>query len=67
MRLPGDTLEQHVPAGEQADEQPLEHRVLPDDHALDLVQGLAQSRARLGAQLVGVFDFDHLFSLLITV
>src|SRR4051812_236628 len=30
----GDALEQHVAAGEQRDEQALEHRVLADDDAL---------------------------------
>ena len=42
----GHALEQHVAAGEQADQQPLEHRVLADDDALDLVQRLARARAR---------------------
>ena len=46
-------------AGEQADQQPLEHRVLPDDHAFHLVQGLAQRRARLAAQLVRIVDIGH--------
>ena len=34
----GHALEQHVAAGQQRDQQALEHRVLADDHALDLVQ-----------------------------
>ena len=34
----GDALEQQVAVGEQADEQPLEHRVLAGDDALDLEQ-----------------------------
>ena len=38
----GHALEQHVAAGEQRDEQALEHRVLPDDDALDLVQRLLE-------------------------
>ena len=38
----GHALEQHVAAGEQADEHPLEHRVLADDHPLDLVERLLQ-------------------------
>jgi hypothetical protein len=46
---PRDPLQQDVAAGEQADEQALEHRVLPDDHASDLRQRLAQA----GAGLVG--------------
>ena len=33
---PGHALEQQVPAGEQADEHPLDQPVLPDDHPLDL-------------------------------
>ena len=33
--------------GEPVDEQPLEHRVLADDHALDLVQRLLERVARL--------------------
>ena len=49
---PGDALEQYMAAGEQADEQPLEHRVLPDDHALDLVQRLLQGVARLARSSV---------------
>ena len=43
----GHALEQHVAAGEQRDEQALEHRVLPDDHALDLVQRLLEHVARV--------------------
>ena len=35
---PGHAFEQDVAARQQRDEQPLEHRVLADDHALDLVQ-----------------------------
>ena len=44
----GHALEQHVAAGEQRDEQPLEHRVLADDDALDLVEDLLERLARLG-------------------
>ena len=44
---PGHAFEQHVPAGEQRHEQPLEHRVLADDHPLDLVHGLLEARARV--------------------
>ncbi len=46
-------------AGEQADEQPLEHRVLPDDDALDLVQHLLEGVARLVALLGGGFDVSQ--------
>ncbi len=44
---PGHALEQHVAAGEQRDEQALEHRVLADDHALELVERLLEARARV--------------------
>ena len=47
---PGHALEQHVAAGQQADEQALEHRVLADDDALDLVQRLFEGGARLLAR-----------------
>ena len=60
---PGDALQQHVAAGEQADQQPLEHRVLSDDHALDLVQRLPQRGARLAAQLLRIVDVSHVSSL----
>ena len=43
----GHALEQHVAAGEQRDEQALEHRVLADDDALDLVQRVLERVARL--------------------
>ena len=43
-------------AGEEADEQALEHRVLADDHALDLVERLLEGLARLGAEVVGVLE-----------
>ena len=39
---PGHALDQQVPAGEQADEQPLEHRLLAGDHAPDLEQRLLE-------------------------
>ncbi len=52
-------------AGEQTDQQPLEHRVLSDDHAFDLVKGLPQCRARFAAQLVRTVDVSHLFSLVV--
>ena len=32
------TIEEEVAAGEKGDEHPLEHRVLADDHASDLVE-----------------------------
>ncbi len=52
----GDAFEQHVAAGEQRDEQPLEHPLLPHDHALDLEQrglerGVCLSRRTLVAPL----------------
>ena len=57
-----DALEQHVAAGQQADEQPLEHRVLADDHALDLAERLLQRLASLLARLVDRLDLGHLSS-----
>ena len=39
---PGHAFDQHVPAGEQADEHPLEHLLLPGDHAPDLEQRLLE-------------------------
>ena len=47
LRQAGDALEQHVAAGEQRDEQALEHRVLADDHALELIQRAFQAGARI--------------------
>jgi hypothetical protein len=38
LARPGNALDQEVPVGQQADEHPLEHRVLAGDHALDLVE-----------------------------
>ena len=35
----GDALEQHVAAGEESDEHPLEHPFLPDDDPLHLEEG----------------------------
>jgi hypothetical protein len=43
-----------VAAGEEGDEQPLEHRVLADDDALDLVQRLREGRARVVVRQVVV-------------
>ena len=34
-------------AGEQRDEQPLEHRVLADDHTLELIQCAFEPGARI--------------------
>ena len=42
LREPGHALDQHVPAGEQADEHPLEHLLLAGDHAPDLEQRLLE-------------------------
>ena len=47
LARPGDALEQHVAAGQEGDEQALEHRVLADDHALELIQRLLEARARV--------------------
>ena len=41
---PGHALDQQVPAGEQADEQPLEHLLLAGDHAPDLEERLLELR-----------------------
>ena len=37
---PGNALDQDVPAGEEADEHPLEHLLLARDHPPDLEQRL---------------------------
>ena len=47
LRKARHALEQHVAARKQADEQALEHRVLADDDALDLVQRLVQGPPRV--------------------
>jgi hypothetical protein len=47
LRQPGDALEQHVAAGEERDEQPLQHGVLPDDDPLHLVERALERGARL--------------------
>jgi hypothetical protein len=52
-----------VAPGEEADEQPLQHRVLSDDHALDLVEHLLEGLACLASQPVGVVDVCHLSSM----
>ena len=53
----GNALEQHVTLGEERDEQPLEHRVLADDHPLHLVERALERRAGLlegvGARRLG--------------
>ena len=47
LREAGHALEQHVAAGEQADEQALDHVVLADDAARDLFEDrLHQRRVR---------------------
>ena len=45
LREAGHALDQEVPAGEQADEDALEHLVLPGDHALDLEDGALEQLA----------------------
>ena len=45
---PGHALEQAVAAGEQADEHPLDHPVLPDDDPFDLEERALQQRRILG-------------------
>ena len=57
----GHALQQHVAAGQEADEQALEHRVLADDDALDLVERLLEGGARLVAGLgaVVVVEIGH--------
>jgi hypothetical protein len=47
LREPGHALEQHVAAGQQGHEQPLEHPLLADDDALDLEQRCLERRVRL--------------------
>ena len=39
LATPGNTLEQHVALGQQADEHPLDQPVLADDDSLDLEDG----------------------------
>ena len=43
LRQPGDALDQEVPLREQADEHPLEHRVLAGDHPPDLEERLLEA------------------------
>ena len=42
LRQSGNALDQDVPAGEQADEHPLEHLLLAGDHPPDLEQRLLE-------------------------
>ena len=51
---PGHALEQQVPAGEQADEHPLDQPVLPDDHPLDLEDGALEALAFGGRARHGI-------------
>ena len=44
LREAGHALEQHVAAGEQPDEQPLDHVVLADDAAGDLFEDRLDER-----------------------
>ena len=46
LREPGDSLDEAVPAREQAHHHPLDHAVLPDDHPLDLEQRLLEASRR---------------------
>ena len=45
---PGHALDQEVAAGEQADEHPLEHRLLAGDDAPDLEERLLELLQELG-------------------
>ena len=47
---PGHALDQQVAVRQQADEDPLEHRVLPGDHAADLEQGALEALPGLGGR-----------------
>src|SRR3954447_11098027 len=48
-----DALEQHVPTGQQRHEQPLEHRLLTHDHALDLEHRGLERGVRLPGGIPG--------------
>jgi hypothetical protein len=48
LARPGTPSRSRVAAGQQADEDPLEHRVLADDHATDLEQDGFGGLARVG-------------------
>jgi hypothetical protein len=49
LREPRDPLEQHVPAGEEADEQTVDHVALSDDAQRDLAADVLD-QARVGAR-----------------
>ena len=67
LRQPRHALEQHVAACQQRDDEALEHPVLADDHALDLVEGLVEGGARLFAELGRlVVGNVHVFSFFVT-
>ena len=55
----GDALDQDVAAGEQADQDALDHVGLADDDLADLGQQLVDERALLGDQLVQCADVVH--------
>ena len=60
LREAGHALEQHVAAGEQGDEDLLEHVVLADDDPLALPQGLLEAAAGLGRGIgVGIGRGDE--------
>ena len=64
LARPGTPFEEHVAAGQQADEDPLEHRVLADDDPPDLEQDRLRDGARVGgigqgAQVGGVGRSRH--------
>ena len=48
LARPGNALEEEVAAGQQADEDALEHRVLADDDPPDLEQDRLRRGARIG-------------------
>ena len=45
LARPGTPFEQHMPVGQQADDQPLEHCPLPHDHLAELGHQLADHAA----------------------
>ena len=57
LARPGHALEQDVAAGQQADQQPLDHGVLPDDPAGDFLEDALHGQ-RLG-RLVGQLRRAH--------
>ncbi len=57
----GHTLQQHVAAGEEADQHVVDHVVVTDDHLLDLgAQGLEGGDELLHAPLLGLGRLDGL-------